>query len=184
MTKETTPKGENVERGAKLKLALAAIDQLIAAQPAAEELATNWPAFQPLARALDSGKLCPLHPRGIPLATAVRSLKAKWHGDGSWPLLGSDEVWAPTQTAVGISGVAVSAGIAMPPRSVHPCRLLLRPVGVFSFQPPQQQEAQPHHELVNHQLCKQDPDSEEVARLYRLRGVHVAEADIPPDADD
>jgi hypothetical protein len=84
--------------------------------------------------------------------------KASWHKDGTWPLLGADEVLTPAMESMGIV------------RSIHTSAVLLRPKGITSFQVPATEEAD-----TDVRQWK-EPTAEEIAASYRERGVYVQEA--------
>ncbi|WFD28481.1 hypothetical protein MNAN1_003492 [Malassezia nana] len=68
---------------------------VLRAQPDAEELASNQPILSSVKHALDRGRRVALsneaRPRGLPLWIVTKLLKAAWHRDGTWPLIGYDE---------------------------------------------------------------------------------------------
>ena len=53
-----------------------------------EELQSMQHSLLPIKRSLDAGKRVS---RGLPLWVAIKVIKASWHADGSWPLIGYDE---------------------------------------------------------------------------------------------
>ncbi|PWN30635.1 hypothetical protein BDZ90DRAFT_229648 [Jaminaea rosea] len=89
----------------------------------------------------------------------IRAVKASWHQDGSWPILGIDEE-------------AAEDALASLPRSVHAASKLLRPPGHTRAQiPPRDPEAE-----RGLPPQRPDPDPEDVVRRYEEQGVDVGPA--------
>ncbi|KAE8222432.1 hypothetical protein CF319_g4364 [Tilletia indica] len=188
---------------------------LLKAHPAAEELQSIWDGYptasatkgsNPLAlglknykAALDSGRriggndsnkvgqqVGPSSTRsGLPLWTVVRILKASWHADGSWPLVGADASEEETFLSIlPASNPAQQNGTvaeATPPtmripRSVHPAELLIKRraplVTTMAMEP-----GPP---------ARPDPTPDQVAQAYRSRGIAVPDppAYVPSDDED
>lgn len=119
--------------------------------------------------------------RGIPMWIVVRTLKASWHADGSWPILAADEVYpppappkSPTSKDKGKAREKPSRPHKEVPRSVHNSDVILRPPGTTSFQVPL---PPPDLMLPGAKMPKADPGMDEIARRYRTRGVAVEEAE-------
>lgn len=119
--------------------------------------------------------------RGIPLWIVVRTLKASWHADGSWPILAADEVYPPPKSPTSPTHKNKGKAREMPsrphkdvPRSVHTSDVILRPPGTTSFQVPL---PPPDLMLPGAKMPKADPGMDEIARRYRTRGVTVEEAE-------
>lgn len=97
---------------------------------------------------------CQLAADDLPCLYQVRTLKASWHADGSWPLLGCDE----TTTAVNVV------------RSRHSSNKLLRPKGQTTFVVPQ---TPLDADLAAGKVIRPDPEPEDVAARYEQRGISV-----------
>ena len=67
---------------------LARLEEVLREVPMAEELQSMQRTLLPIKRSLDAGKRVA---RGLPLWVAIKVIKASWHADGSWPLIGYDE---------------------------------------------------------------------------------------------
>lgn len=67
---------------------LARLEEVLREVPMAEELQSMQRTLLPIKRSLDAGKRVS---RGLPLWVAIKVIKASWHADGSWPLIGYDE---------------------------------------------------------------------------------------------
>ena len=67
---------------------LASLEEVLREVPMAEELQSMQRTLLPIKRSLDAGKRVS---RGLPLWVAIKVIKASWHADGSWPLIGYDE---------------------------------------------------------------------------------------------
>ncbi|KAE8212248.1 hypothetical protein CF327_g4094 [Tilletia walkeri] len=124
-------------------------------------------------------------PSGLPLWTVVRILKASWHADGSWPLVGADASEEETFLSIlPASNPAQQNGTvaeATPPtmripRSVHPAGLLVKRkaplVTTMAMEP-----GPP---------ARPDPTPDQVAQAYRSRGIAVPDppAYVPSDDED
>ncbi|CAO1618818.1 unnamed protein product [Parajaminaea phylloscopi] len=172
---------------------------LLHSAEAAEELASSWhgadttvPAgdhrngehrrmgLSDLKRLLDTGRrVGGASGRGIPAWIVVRTMKASWHHDGSWPLVGSDE---DVSVAPGPAGSdAQQAAIAALPRSIHPSHLLLRPPGQMKAQGPPPTDPELEKGLPPQ---RPDPIPEDVARRYAARGIEVGPAPISTSFDE
>lgn len=119
--------------------------------------------------------------RGIPMWIVVRTLKASWHADGSWPILAADEVYPTPASPKSRTSKDKGKAREMPsrphkdiPRSVHPSEVILRPPGTTSFQVPL---PPPDLMLPGAKMPKADPGMDEIARRYRTRGVAVEGAE-------
>lgn len=85
----------------------------------------------------------------------VLTLKASWHENGTWPLIGCDELEPPPSTST-------STLISQPlPRSIHPSNLILKPRST-SKDPYQPDPGPP---------TRPEVEADEIARNYRSRGV-------------
>ena len=67
---------------------VARLEEVLREVPMAEELQSMQRTLLPIKRSLDAGKRVS---RGLPLWVAIKVIKASWHADGSWPLIGYDE---------------------------------------------------------------------------------------------
>ena len=67
---------------------VARLEEVLREVPMAEELQSMQRTLLPIKRSLDAGKRVA---RGLPLWVAIKVIKASWHADGSWPLIGYDE---------------------------------------------------------------------------------------------
>ncbi|KAK0559062.1 hypothetical protein OC844_004677 [Tilletia horrida] len=208
---------------------------LLSASPSAEELQSTWNGHAtktgdertPLAlglkdykAALDSGRR--ISPGsgskndagergkqrthvGLPLWIVVRTLKASWHADGSWPLAGSDATEAdatltlpavpppalpasankqqkrgaiPASASVSQATVAattVSTTFMRLPRSVHPAALLLKPRVPSPNALPPPEPGPP---------VRPDPTPDQIAQAYRARGIQVPDPPTVSPSDD
>lgn len=171
------PRRDDDQPVGRTKSTIQKLVALLQSSTAAEELHTSWhadvdkrskandePRLSNLYNALDAGRTISYQDdgnrtRGIPMWIVVRTCKAKWHQDGTWPLLGSDEI------------VDADVHGTLPPRSTHPSRSLIRPPGTNSFAAPTV-------------LSTQEPSAEEIAQAYRRRGIKVEEAVLSPDLED
>lgn len=67
---------------------LARLEEVLQEVPVAEELQSMQLTLLSIKRSLDEGKRVS---RGLPLWVVIKVIKASWHADGSWPLIGYDE---------------------------------------------------------------------------------------------
>ena len=67
---------------------LARLEEVLREVPMAEEREAMQRTLLPIKRAGDAVKRVA---RGLPLWVAIKVIKASWHADGSWPLIGYDE---------------------------------------------------------------------------------------------
>ncbi|CAD6904002.1 unnamed protein product [Tilletia controversa] len=136
----------------------------------------------------DSRQGTSLNRSGLPLWVVVRMLKASWHAEGSWPLIGADASEKDTQLSLPTNpqrsiGTSVATSTPHPPsstttmkipRSVHPTALLLKGKAplVTTMTPEPGPPARP------------DPSPDEVAQAYRARGILVADPPVLIPSDD
>lgn len=99
----------------------------------------------------------------------TRTLKAAWHHDGTWPLLGHDE-HLPATTTLSPQEDEITASV---PRSIHPTAKLLRPPGQTRFQVPRPSDPEAEKGLPPQ---RPDPEPEEMARRYAEMGIDVGPA--------
>lgn len=176
------------------------LSQLLQSCPAAEELKSTWerpkrtsepstslskasntpdPRLGDLYAVLQSGRSVVRgtnKDRGIPMWIVVRMCKASWHKDGTWPLIGNDEIGEQTQsTSLNPEGMQRI-------RSIHPSELIIQSeqsgpsinkadVATLS----QKNEGPP---------IRAEPSANEIAEAYRRRGIFVEEAPNLKDNED
>lgn len=141
--------------------AVARLGQLLHSAPDAEELATSAPELRGVKHALDDKRFFGAEGRegrvrGLPLWMAVKALKASWHEDGSWPLIGHD---AAEQHGACDPQVCVANVMRV---SVHPHAKIVRsaaPCGAPTSRVPCQPMAG--------EPVRPDPTPDEVAERYR-----------------
>lgn len=124
--------------------------------------------------------------KGLPLWIVVRTLKASWHADGTWPLLASDEPLPSAAVELASSSssnpteeevkdlIPLSDGI---PRSIHPSSKLLRPPNATCFQ-------LPLTDLPPLPVGKGDPSMDQIAQKYRERGIDVGEPPVGNESNE
>lgn len=98
----------------------------------------------------------------------TRTLKAAWHQDGTWPLLGPDEVLPATTLSHQEDEITASV-----PRSIHTTAKLLRPPGQTRFQVPRPSDPEAERGLPPQ---RPDPEPAEMARRYAEMGIDVGPA--------
>jgi len=189
----SAPSGASASRGASVRHdekgrallsadrfdgAVARLDQLLHSAPDAEELATSAPALRGVKHALDNRRFFGAESRegrvrGLPLWMAVKALKASWHEDGSWPLIGHD---AAEQHGACDPQVCVTNVMRV---SVHPQAKIVRSA-VPGMAPAGQVPCRP----IASQPVRPDPTPEAVAERYRRLAIERGEADAEEPSDE
>ncbi|KAL9939093.1 hypothetical protein V8E36_001906 [Tilletia maclaganii] len=124
--------------------------------------------------------------QGIPLWMVVRTLKASWHAEGSWPLVGCDApeqdtkvtLPNPSSSASGPRQAGGTEGGSRPtmtiPRSCHPSALLIKPKVAYADLMTAVDPGPP---------ARPDPSSEQIRNAYRARGIALPDPPVLSDSD-
>lgn len=172
---------------AKLLKASPAAEELAASwsRSHTETLKDDGPRLSDLKQALDSGRRFVVEEtpeRGLPMwivvgqlqhesrsfgldthnsnsSVQVRTCKASWHNDGTWPLLAADE---ELDTDASLQGAI---------RSIHPSAVILRPRDTIKFALPADEGS----------ARRPEASMEEIADAYRRRGIFVEDAVLRTD---
>ncbi|PWN35712.1 uncharacterized protein FA14DRAFT_160748 [Meira miltonrushii] len=180
----------------KTETTIEKLSQLLQSCPASEELKSTWERpkkpSMPLSKASASPdpRLGDLHAvlqsgrsvvrgankdRGIPMWIVIRMCKASWHKDGTWPLMGSDEIENQTQTK------SVNQDTIQRVRSIHPSALIIQAeqndhttTKAVDAAFPQKNGGPP---------IRIEPSADEIAEAYRRRGIFVEQVSKVRDED-
>lgn len=184
----------------KTETTIEKLSQLLQSCPASEELKSTWErpkkplskpsSSLPKASTVPDPRLSDLHAvlqsgrsvvrgankdRGIPMWIVVRMCKASWHKDGTWPLMGSDEIENQTQAE------PIKLDTIQRVRSIHPSALIIQSeqddqstTKAVGSTVPQNKDGPP---------IRIEPSADEIADAYRRRGIFVEEVSKVRDDD-